>query len=344
MLIDKPSSLLKFWKPRYWCMWVFYGWLRGSALLPLRWQAALGKRTGHLLCLLVPGKRRTVRRNLEVCFPELSPDEIGRLCKRHYESVGVSLGELAVAWFGSEEAVRKAVRIEGQEHLHEALNRGRGVLLFCGHFTAAELLHPALRPLCPKLTAMYRPMRNEMMDQIILRGRLRNLDELFPKYGVKALLQSLADNSVVYYLADQSYRGKYSAPVPFFGVPAMTKHRRQPNLENQRRRAAHLVPQAPRGRLRLCRRHRSAVDRPAQRRSGEGHGTADEEDGRPHPDLPGAVRLDAPAFQGPPRRVSGHLRLAPSRWRHADVPSRTRSPIAASWRRGSGPHGCCSGG
>ena len=222
MLIDKPSSLLKFWKPRYWCMWVFYGWLRGSALLPLRWQTALGKRTGRLLCLLVPGKRRTVRRNLEVCFPELSPDEIGRLCKRHYESVGVSLGELAVAWFGSEEAVRKAVRIEGQEHLHEALNRGRGVLLFCGHFTAAELLHPALRPLCPKLTAMYRPMRNEMMDQIILRGRLRNLDELFPKYGVKALLQSLADNSVVYYLADQSYRGKYSAPVPFFGVPAMT--------------------------------------------------------------------------------------------------------------------------
>ena len=222
MLIDKPSSLLKFWKPRYWCMWVFYGWLRGSALLPLRWQAALGKRTGRLLCLLVPGKRRTVRRNLEVCFPELSPEEIGRLCKRHYESVGVSLGELAVAWFGSEEAVRKAVRIEGQEHLHEALNRGRGVLLFCGHFAAAELLHPALRPLCPKLTAMYRPMRNEMMDQIILRGRLRNLDELFPKYGVKALLQSLADNSVVYYLADQSYRGKYSAPVPFFGVPAMT--------------------------------------------------------------------------------------------------------------------------
>ena len=223
---DMPNqvspSLLKYWKPRNWYVWVFYGCLRAAARVPLRWQIALGKPMGRVLCLLFAGKRRTIRRNLEACFPELSAGELGTLCKRHHESVGIGLFELATSWYGSAEAVRNRVRVEGHEHLQAALDKGRGVLLFCGHFSAMELVHPALRPLCPRLTAMYRPMRNELMDQLILRGRLRHMDTLFSKYSVKALLKHLAGNAVVYYLADQSYQGKYSALVPFFGVPANT--------------------------------------------------------------------------------------------------------------------------
>ena len=215
-------SLLKYWNPRHWYVWVFYGWLRTAARVPLRWQIALGKPMGRVLCLLFAGKRRTIRRNLKVCFPQLSADELGSLCKRHHESVGIGLFELATSWYGSAEAVRNVVRVEGREHLQDALGKGRGVLLFCGHFTAMELVHPAIGPLCPRLTAMYRPMRNELMDQLILRGRLRHMDALFSKYSIKALLKNLAGNAVVYYLADQSYRGKYSDLVPFFGVPAMT--------------------------------------------------------------------------------------------------------------------------
>lgn len=222
MPTHNSTSLLRYWQPRYWYVWVFYGWLRAVAPLPLRWKVALGKPLGRALCLLFPGKRRTIRRNLEVCFPDLSPGEIRALGGRHHASVGIGLTELATAWFGSEATVRSAVRIEGREHLEEALSRGRGVLLFCGHFTQMELIHGVIKPMCPRLAAMYRPMRNELMDQIIVRARTRYIDELFSKYSVKALLKSLRRNTVVLYLADQSYRGKYSAPVPFFGEPAMT--------------------------------------------------------------------------------------------------------------------------
>ena len=216
------TPLLNYWKPRYWHVWIFYAWLRAVAPLPLRCKIVLGKPTGRLLCALFRRKRRTIRCNLEACFPHLSANELKRLRRRHHESIGIGLTEMATAWFCSQDAVCDAVRVEGQEHLDAALSKGKGVLLFCGHYTALELIHPVLKPRCPRLTAMYRPMGNELMDQIVLRGRLQYFDELFPKYGVKALLKSLAENAVVFYLADQNYRGTYSAPVPFFGLPAMT--------------------------------------------------------------------------------------------------------------------------
>ena len=182
----------------------------------------MGKRVGRVLCPLFRGKCRTVRRNLRACFPDLTVREREMLSRRHYESVGMGLTEMASAWFGEPRSLRDSVRIEGREHVDEALERGKGVVLFCGHFTPLELIHPVMKPLCPKLTAMYRPMRNELMDLIILNGRRRYIDELFTKYSVRTLLKRLAQNAVVFYLGDQSYRGKDGAPVPFFGLPAMT--------------------------------------------------------------------------------------------------------------------------
>jgi len=222
MAAGNHGSLLKFWTPRYWLTWVVYLWMRVSVLLPIRWQVAIGRPAGRALSLLIPDKRRITERNIELCFPELSPGERQALCRRHYESMGAAFPEMAMGWFGSEKIVRDIVHIEGEEYLREALDKGKGGLLFCGHFTPLEILHPALQPVCGKLSGMYRPMRNDMMNEIMSRGRGRNMDWLFSKYRVRDLLKSLADNSVVYYLMDQAHTGKHGALVPFFGEPAMT--------------------------------------------------------------------------------------------------------------------------
>lgn len=215
-------SLLNFWTPRYWFTWIVYGWMRGIVYLPFDWQLWLGRRLGRALHFVLYPKRRIAERNLAACFPELSESERVELRKKHFEAIGISVGEMSMAWFGSKERVRNLVRVEGEENLSDALAKGKGVILFSAHLTTFEYFFPALEQICPHISAMYRSQKNEMMNVIMTRGRRRGIDKLFPKDSVREMVRSLADNSAVWYAADQSYRRKYSALVPFFNVPAMT--------------------------------------------------------------------------------------------------------------------------
>lgn len=215
-------SLLQFWTPRYWFAWIVYAWMRGTVLLPFSWQLWLGKRLGRVLHVLMYPKRHIAAQNLAACFPELSDEERHALQRRHFEAIGAAVTEMSMAWFGSKKVIRDLVRVEGVENLREALAKGKGVILFSAHLTTFEFFFAALKPFCPIISGMYRAQKNEMMNVIMTRGRKRSIDELFQKDSVRTMLKSLSRNAVVWYAADQSYRRKYSALVPFFGVPAMT--------------------------------------------------------------------------------------------------------------------------
>ena len=222
MSASDNTSLLKFYAPRYWLTWLFYGWMRASVLFPMSWQLAVAKRVGTALGVVLYRKRHVAERNLGVCFPELSEKERTELLRRHFEALGASFAEMAMGWFGPEEKVRALIEVQGAEHLRAALERGKGVILLSAHFTTFELFHPALKNLCPTLCAMFRPQRNEMMNVIMTRGRDRNFDQLFPKDSVRSMIKCLAANAVVWYAPDQASQRKLSSLVPFFGEPAMT--------------------------------------------------------------------------------------------------------------------------
>jgi KDO2-lipid IV(A) lauroyltransferase len=196
--------------------------MRSIVLLPLSWQLALGGMLGRCLNFVLFPKRRIADRNLAVCFPELSAQERKQLRLKHFRSIGMAVTEMSMAWFGSEALMRQVTTINGAENLQRALSRGKGVILFSGHFTTLEFPFATLRPLCNRLCGMYREQRNEMWNVLMYKGRKRNVDELFPKDSVRAMIRALKENAVVWYAPDQSYRKKYSALVPFFGEPAMT--------------------------------------------------------------------------------------------------------------------------
>jgi KDO2-lipid IV(A) lauroyltransferase len=211
----------KFAFVRYLVAWLGYAWMRLVVLLPFRLQLALGSALGRILAL-VPSRRRVVARNIATCLPELSAAEQAQVLERHFESLGLSLMEMGMGWFGRPERIRERVRVDGAEHLTAALAKGRGVILFAAHFTTIEFFWPALRPLCPKLCGMYKWQRNPVMNKMMTRGRGRYFDVMISKDNVREMMRSLRDNGVVWYASDQSYGGKGSVLLPFFGEPAMT--------------------------------------------------------------------------------------------------------------------------
>jgi Kdo2-lipid IVA lauroyltransferase/acyltransferase len=205
-----------------------FGWfavflMRTLVLLPLRWQIVLCKAIGRAVALLPTPRRRIAEINIAACFPELSAAQRRRLVREHFGALAASLAEMAMGWFGNEDAVRRRIRVEGAEHLLAAQARGCGTILFAAHFTSLEFFWVALRPLCPRASGMYKLQKNPVMNEVMNRARMRYFDELLVKDNVRRLLRNLADNYVVWYASDQRAPvGKNSALVPFFGVPAVT--------------------------------------------------------------------------------------------------------------------------
>jgi KDO2-lipid IV(A) lauroyltransferase len=215
-------SLAPFTGPRYWPMWLLLGLLRGAALLSPAGQRLLGHALGGVMRRAKRRERRAARRNLELCFPELDAQRRRKLLDAHFGAVGMSFVEMGIGWFTPIDRLLERVDIFGREHLDAALANGKGVLLFAAHFTTLEVGVAVLEHLVRDCSCMYRPQRNAMMDVLIRRGRHRFAREQIPRDNVRALLRNLRDNYAVVYLPDQTYLGRQSTLLPFFGEPAVT--------------------------------------------------------------------------------------------------------------------------
>ena len=222
MKFPEELSLKPFWAPRYWPMWALLAFMHGAAKLPRSWQARVGRALGVLLRRLKRRELRVAERNLELCFGALTATERRRLLDEHFAAVGTSFVEMGIGWFTPIDRLLERVTIHGREHLDRAFERGRGVLLFGAHFTTLEVGVAVLQSLAPRTSCMYRPQRNAMMDVMIRRGRHRFAKQQIPRDNVRALLRNLHHNYAVVYLPDQTYLGKQSELLPFFGELADT--------------------------------------------------------------------------------------------------------------------------
>ncbi len=215
------KSLSSFWSPRYWPVWLGMGVLRLICLLPHRFSLAIGRVLGRLVHAAGGSRRAVVRRNIELCFPDLSPAARDALAYDHFKALGMTLIEMGLGRWATDRHLASITKLTGIEHVHEALQSGKGVILLSAHFTTLEIMGRVLALNMPPFDAVFRRNRSEFMTELQRTGRERSAESTIEKRDIKKMVRSLRAGRAVWYAPDQSYNRKGSEVIPFFGIPSM---------------------------------------------------------------------------------------------------------------------------
>jgi len=143
------------------------------------------------------------------------------LARKHFLALGMSMIEMGLGRWASDEHLAAMTTLEGVNHVLDAVNEGKGVILLSAHFTTLEISGRVVTLHLPPYDAVYRKNRKEFMTELLRTGRERSAANTIEKRDIKMMVRSLRDGRIVWYAADQSYNRKGSEVIKFFGVPSM---------------------------------------------------------------------------------------------------------------------------
>ena len=212
--------------PQYWGIWIGIVLLMLLAILPWAIQYRLARFLGNLAFKQLKSRRKTTLRNLEVCFPEWSPEQRQENARQVFVDQMLGIFETLNAWY-CPQWFENRMTIQGLEHLKQAQENGQGVLLLGTHSTLLD----AGGYLCSQyltLGVVYRPQNNPLLDMLIYRCRATIYTQQIDHDDMRGLIRSLKEGQAIWYSPDQDFGLKQGIMAPFFGVPAatVTAHRR----------------------------------------------------------------------------------------------------------------------
>lgn len=176
---------------------------------------------GRLAQSLLGRRRRIVRRNLELCFPELSAADRQHLLEAHFQAAGLSILEMANAWNRSLDDLQGHLEVLGSQHLEAARQHPGGVLFLGGHYLCMEIAGALFARHHP-VDVVYKRQRHPVLDAAERRGRSRHFQTLIEHQQVRLLVRRLREGHSVWFAADQDQGLRGALFAPFFGVPAAT--------------------------------------------------------------------------------------------------------------------------
>ena len=209
-------------KPRYWLTAMGLLAMRVMALLPLRIQLLIGRIIGRLMYKFEKRRRHIASINIDLCFPKLNTKDKKRLLKKNFESVGISLVEIAFSWWGNERRLKPLAHFKGLEHVIHAQEQGRGVLLLGAHFTCLEIGDILLALHIPTIN-MYKKHRNPLFNAVMKKNRLKHATGIIEHRDIRSFVRELKRGKVCWYAPDQDFGKKANCVfAPFLGVPTAT--------------------------------------------------------------------------------------------------------------------------
>jgi len=177
----------------------------------------VGSALGRLLYYTLPWRRIVAETNTNLIFPDWTEVQKHEFVKKNFRSLGMSLFETALCWWGKEKKIAPLCHLDGLENLQNALAKGKGVILLSAHFTCLEI-GARLLAIHQPFGGIYRPSKNPMYEAFLKRCRGGRLTRAIDRADIRSFVKYLKENNAVWYAPDQDFGMKYSVFAPCMGV------------------------------------------------------------------------------------------------------------------------------
>ncbi len=182
----------------------------------------MGSTLGIFLYRIVPSRRRAARINLKQAYPDLSNEKIETLNQKAFRSLGVSIFEMGIAWFEKSSVLKQHCRIEGKEHLDQAIKTNKAVILLTGHFTTLEIGSRLIGFYCDKYNGVFKKAHNPLFNAIMVRYRSKFGDALIENKNVRGIIRGLKNGHATWFAPDQDFADQDIVFTPYLGGIAST--------------------------------------------------------------------------------------------------------------------------
>ncbi len=155
--------------------------------LPLRVLHGIATVLAFLMADVIRYRRGVVLSNLRSAFPGKGEKELRRIARGFYRHLADVVAETIKLLNISDEEMMRRCRIsdEGKAMLREYYSSGRSIIGLLGHFGNWEWVPPVTSLNFPFLVVpAYRPLKDKVMDRLMLKIRGRYAHELVPKKQV----------------------------------------------------------------------------------------------------------------------------------------------------------------
>jgi len=206
---------------------ISYPLIKFISLLPFYVVYRVSDLVYFLLYKVFKYRLKTVRKNLNLVFPNKTVNELLEIEKGFYKHFSDITIESIKAYGMNENQMKKRYTYENIDVLKKIQKEKKNIILLCGHYSNFEWLLSIGYNTKGNGYGIYTPMTNKYFDKLFKKIRKKHKAFLISRYNIKEFMSSLDDNK--YYLfgfaADQSPRKVGKSYInKFFGhkVPIFT--------------------------------------------------------------------------------------------------------------------------
>lgn len=143
------------------------------SILPFRLLYAFSDVLYVLIYRLVGYRKKVVKDNLRLVFPEKTEDDINRITKKFYHHFCDMMLESVKSLTISEDTIKKRFTFTNIEVIQELERQNRSIILMCGHYASWEWIFVMQKYVSHKGYAVYSKLANKYFDALIKRIRAK---------------------------------------------------------------------------------------------------------------------------------------------------------------------------